>query len=429
MDIREKILNDREIRMKIIRDEFELNKNFIICIKCNVCGDDKNFKEFEFIKRYFLNKILNNFNVEKSSYYESFDGNYYLVSITEKSEEDVKRKLIEMESGRFGRSVDLDLYTNLEKSITRKDLDLVERKCIVCDGDIATCMRGSLHTVDEVLNATREKIRNDLVEYIAEVSIKAMSSEVSAHPKFGLVTKCSSGKHTDMNYDTFMASIDAMYPYLIEYANEGFSLDENTFPKLREIGIRCESAMFEATQGVNTHKGTIFILGFLIPSVVDALYNNKSFKEISSTIKYLASDIMEDFSDAKKPSTVGEEMYTKYRITGIRGEVFSGLEKVFNAVDIYNVEATDEVVINLVAHFMSELDDTVILHSRDLGLLEYVKFVGKEIVEVGGWGCEAGMRLVEEYTEDFIDKGISPGGSADMVISTLALSMIKKIFY
>ncbi len=430
MDIREKILNDRENRMNLIKDIINKYNKFVICIKCNVCGDEKNFVEFEFVKKYFLNKVLNSFDVITTDYYESLDGNFYLVTINENDFEAVKRQLVNLESELLGRFVDLDLYTNLEKSITRSDMNLPERSCIVCDGVIASCMRNKTHSVDEVLEITRNGIKSDLVQLVCDISKQSMIEEVSAHPKFGLVTKLNSGKHEDMDYYTFIKSIDAMYPYLFEYANCGFNINEESFLKLREIGLRCERAMFDATNGINTHKGTIFILGFLLPSLVDAIYNNKSIEDASNTISNLAKDILNDFSDINKPKTVGEEMYSKYRITGIRGEVLGGLNKSFEAAKLFEyTNLTNEVVIDLIAYFMSCLDDTVILHSKDLGLLEYVKFIGKEVIDAGGSTTVDGMKLVEEYTADFISKNISPGGSADMTIASIILIELRKMFY
>ncbi len=431
MNIKENILIVREERMNLIRETFNQNNLFIISIKCNVCGDNKNFDYFEFVKKYFLNLILNTFHIQSYDYYKSNDGNYYLVQIKDSDQIQVKSKLVELEEGLLGRVVDLDLYTNLEKSITRSDLGLGSRKCIVCNDDTITCMKEKRHSVEEVLDATKTSIQNDLITLVVNSVTNAMINEVSAHPKFGLVTKTSSGKHQDMDYNTFITSINALKPYFNEYAMQGFDIDENTFTKLREIGIRAESAMFEETNHVNTHKGSIFILGFVIPSVINAVYNNKPFEEIKSIISFLAKDIMLDFNHQTKSKTIGEEAYARYKISGVRGEVTEGLVKVFNGVrefENYNGDINSKVI-DLLIYFMSQLNDTVILHHQDIGFLDYVKSIGKEIIDAGGCMCEDGKELVELYTNEFIELNISPGGSADMVIATLAMLEIKKMYY
>ncbi len=427
MDIREKILVDRENRMKLIREVFGKNNKFIISIKCNICGNDKNSSKYDFVRRYFLNLTRNNFEVYSCNYYESFDGDFFLVEINDVNEIEVKKKLIELEEGNFGRVIDLDLYTNTLKSITRDDLGFDKRKCIVCSGESSGCMRELKHSVEDVLAATTKIIKDDLVKIVVENVASAMIEEVSAEPKFGLVTKNTTGKHTDMDYTTFEKSVEALVPYFTKYAYEGFEINEDTFTNLRKIGLKAEEAMFKATNGVNTHKGSIFILGFIIPSVIDALYNKKEFTTISETISLLAKDIMLDFNHTSVNNTVGEEMYDKYKIAGVRGEVFEGLMKSFNAVSkFYDYGGSNnELVIDLLCYFMSMLDDTVILHNQDIGFLYYVKNTAEEIMDAGGVESALGRELIEKYTEEFIEHKISPGGSADMVIATLSLMKIK----
>ncbi|MFV0424413.1 MAG: triphosphoribosyl-dephospho-CoA synthase [Bacilli bacterium] len=430
MDIKELILRDREQRMNLIKDVIVEHNLFVIIIKCNVCGDQKNFACFEFLKKYFLNQILNTFTIHSYDYYESYDGNYFLVQIEDDSEISVKKKLVDLENGVFGRVIDLDLYTNLEKSVSRNDLSIKPRRCIVCGNSTISCMRNSVHTVDEVLMHTQDLIQKDLIKNLAEIVKDSMYEEVSAEPKFGLVTKNTNGKHQDMSYDTFTASIEAINKYVEEYARVGFDINDDSFTILREIGKRAEVAMYEATGNINTHKGTIFILGFLVPSIVDALYNNKPFIEVSNTIKYLAKDIMLDFN-MKSAITAGEKAFIKYDITGVRGEVFSGLEKVFEAVEKFIDYDTDNnsLVIDLLLNFMSCVDDTVILSRREVGFLDYVKGVAQEIIEQGGYRSDVGKNLVDEYTTDFIYQNISPGGSADMTIASLILLKIVSNFY
>lgn len=428
--MRNKILIDREKRMDTIKEIISNDNCFVIAIKCNICGDDKNINEANIVKKYFLNEVCKCFEVQNVLFFESFDGNYYLVKINKGDELEIKRTLVNLEDCAIGRYVDLDLYTNLEKSITRSDLGVTSRKCIICGDEPAICMRSSKHSVEEVISKTIQDIRYEAAKLVANACAQSMIEEVSAHPKFGLVTKQSSGKHNDMNYDTFIKSIDAIEPFLVEYAMEGYCIDDTTFPRLREIGKRAEVAMFEATDNVNTHKGSIFILGFVIPSIVDCLYNDKSFDMIETNIKFLGKDILNDFLTVTKPTTYGEELYLKYRITGIRGEVKKGLKSVFSVINDFENYPGDnnQLVIDMIARYMSFLNDTVILHKNDIGFLDFVKSVGQDICDAGGCMTTEGSDLVDEYTQKFIDANISPGGSADMVITSLLLLKVKCLF-
>ena len=69
-----------------------------------------------------------------------------------------------------------------------------------------------------------------------------------------------------MDYDTFVKSTYAIKPYILRMAVEGFHWNhelKDLFPHIREIGKQAEKAMFQATDGVNTHKGIIFTMGIL----------------------------------------------------------------------------------------------------------------------------------------------------------------------
>ena len=39
---------------------------------------------------------------------------------------------------------------------------------------------------------------------------------------------------------------------------------EETFPLLRKLGLEAEKTMFSVTDGVNTHKGAVYLFGILL---------------------------------------------------------------------------------------------------------------------------------------------------------------------
>lgn len=93
---------------------------------------------------------------------------------------------------------------------------------------------------------------------------QALLEEVYTTPKPGLVDTWSCGAHTDMDVHTFERSAEALRPYFIRMAEQGYTLQcspKELFAEIRKTGILAEQAMYRATDGVNTHKGLIFTLG------------------------------------------------------------------------------------------------------------------------------------------------------------------------
>lgn len=98
----------------------------------------------------------------------------------------------------------------------------------------------------------------------------ALLGEVYATPKPGLVDRRDTGAHRDMNYETFLASTEAITPFMVRMFAEGMDATtsghtpEEVFLAIRGIGLEAERAMYAATDGVNTHKGMIFTMGIVL---------------------------------------------------------------------------------------------------------------------------------------------------------------------
>lgn len=136
---------------------------------------------------------------------------------------------------------------------------------------------------------------NDISFDISSFALQGMLYEVSCFPSPGLVSVVSTGAHKDMDHYTFIDSSCALIKYLILCVQAGFS---NNFPKeilkeVRSIGIAGEKSMFSKTQGVNTHKGMLFLMGISCVAVGKAIHDNKEFKDIQNIIKDMCNDIVE----------------------------------------------------------------------------------------------------------------------------------------
>ncbi len=434
MDIRLKILEDREKKIKLIQDKTSNSNNFFVTVKPNICGEDKNIKITNILSPLYVNKIIQNFIVKNVEKIKSYDGDYYLIEIEDADFIKTKKTLIQLENTNLGRFIDLDLYSKNEiKSISRKDLNLPSRRCIICNDEYINCVRQKKHTKQQVVTHTIKSVKAYFIDSLVDYAISSIKQEVTAHPKFGLVTEKSSGKHKDMDYNTFLTSIEAIKPYLYEYANEGFCFGDNTFTNVREIGKRAEIAMLKATNGVNTHKGVIFLFALLLPSIVHTIYNGKSFENIQNDIKFLSSNIFDDFKDLQNKTelTYGEQLYLKYGITGIRGVAKDGMKVAFSLVEKFSNDESCEnsLVVNILINVMEKIDDTVILHNGTMQTLNYVKKEAGNIISLGGFNTEEGKVKTFELTEECIKLNVSPGGSADLVSVILTLIKVRENYF
>ena len=275
-------------------------------------------------------------------------------------------------------------------------------------------------------------------EYISEIALKSMLLEVVATPKPGLVDRNNSGAHKDMDFYTFMeSSVSQIYTFY-NCALEGLKFEgkdnKELLKSIRPIGIEGENKMFNATKGVNTHKGLIFSLGIIAAAAglqhkitkkqeMDAEDICKKVKEIAEGI---VSRELEHLNN-KNSLTYGEGLYKKHGIKGIRGEVESGFPTVrYHSLPIFRelMKREDNINDNLVQvlfHLMTITEDINILGRHGIDKLEYVKSAAKRILALGGMFTEEGRKNILDMDKEFIRKNISPGGSADLLAVTLML--------
>ncbi|MGL4761047.1 MAG: triphosphoribosyl-dephospho-CoA synthase CitG [Sarcina sp.] len=278
-----------------------------------------------------------------------------------------------------------------------------------------------------------------IAKKLAEFASEAMLFEVSSYPSPGLVSPVSNGSHKDMNYYTFLGSISVLNKYMYEFALAGIQKDkiEDIFDDIRKVGLKAEIDMFEITKGVNTHKGMIFLMGITLSALAYGISMNYSFDKIQDIIKIMCRDLTSelkniDFKSLKEKSH-GEKLYLEYGFLGIRGEAEDGVPLAFNiGLNCYencsDLSENDRLLQTLLK-IMSECEDSTILHRKDLETLNYVKTKSKELLNMGGMYNSEMTKKLYELNEVFIEKNISPGGSADILAITVLLALAKETFF
>lgn len=271
---------------------------------------------------------------------------------------------------------------------------------------------------------------------IGTLAKKAMLDEVFTTPKPGLVDCYSNGAHTDMNLLTFQKSADAITPYLIQMCETGAyspKLNADTFAEIRAIGIETEKAMYQATGGVNTHKGMIFSLGILAASAGYCISHGYQMTE--NTLFYLEQKLVRDTllkemqglreTEQVPRTTNGEALYRRTGIEGIRGEAVSGYESVRKyALPVFcrgrkNGNDYNCVKLQTLFALMKWVQDSNIGARRGEQTLEMVHRCADTFLKNGGAYQKDAVEQLKQMDAFFIIENISAGGCADLLAVTI----------
>ena len=272
-----------------------------------------------------------------------------------------------------------------------------------------------------------------MIDRIGACAVEAMLYEVSATPKPGLVDRANNGAHHDMDFFTFMSSAAALRGSFDAFARIGVQHQagplHEMLPALQQAGRTAEQQMFALTQGVNTHKGMIFSLGMLAGAAgrLAAQGETLTAEKLCRSVAALCTGITAAaYAGIREQGqlTKGEAMYLKYGVTGVRGEVENGFPTVRRAGLPVCRElrekglAINDVLVGTLIALIAENQDTNILGRHDLETLQAVQQEAKDVLALGSVGTEAGRRAICRMDEEFIERYISPGGSADLVAVT-----------
>lgn len=276
---------------------------------------------------------------------------------------------------------------------------------------------------------------NEISMMISSFAVQAMIYEVSCYPSPGLVSPVSCGAHKDMNFYTFIDSTSTLSKYFPLFVQEGFSHKtyNEIFEGVRLIGIEAERDMFAKTKGINTHKGMLFLIGIACAATGKAIYEKKGFKYIQDIIKKMTKGLVEKELLALKDNVElshGEKLFFKYKTEGVRGEVERGIPTVFNfALDFYkqncDLNVNDRLVHTLIG-IMQICDDSTIIYRHNPRVLNEVKEKAIQIIKFGGMKTDIGRKGINSLCEEFIEKNISPGGSADLLGLTIFLYLVEQ---
>ena len=274
-------------------------------------------------------------------------------------------------------------------------------------------------------------------EWIGKCAWNALIEEVDTTPKPGLVDLYSNGAHTDMDAATFRRSADALRPFFVKMAREGLSFDgsaQELFMGLRGVGMDAEQAMYEATHGVNTHKGAIFTFGIFCAAAGRCVKEQRAITalgllemEQEMTVRVLTAELEKLRGSIRTPGieTHGERNLHRYGTAGCRGEAIEGYPGVFGiALPVLHAGLADgrdwnRVKLQALLTLMAHTEDSNILSRHNPAVLEAVQEEMREFLRCGGAYREDAVRLLEEMDADYSRRGISAGGCADLLAAAV----------
>ena len=295
----------------------------------------------------------------------------------------------------------------------------------------------------------KDEIKMDLNNYTCKLSpfdadlqkvgqylTQAILLEVSTHPKPGLVTRLSNGAHKNMSIFTFMMSSAVLSKAFndlqdIGQAHRGTLVE--LFCKLRSYGVGAEAELLRVTKGVNTQRGILFAGGIVSAVSGYAMNMGLSRDALLPLIKEMAAGLvareLKNLDHAAM--TAGEKLYYKYGITGIRGEVENGFPSVVNyglpaLEDAFDKGATiNDALVHALISLMTVVEDSNVIWRTDYDTLLEVQRIAKNILSLGSVFTEKGRMAIAETERYFLQRRISPGGSADLLSVTITLYLLE----
>lgn len=353
------------------------------------------------------------------------------------------------ESHPLGRLFDIDVLAPDGLSLSRTTLGLPPRTCLICGGNAKACTRSRAHSMELILWRTAQLLndyfRNKTADQAASCAVRALLYEVSATPKPGLVDRDNSGSHRDMDFFTFLDSSAALIPWFRDFFCTGWDHfdepDEALFSRLRFSGKEAETGMFQATNGVNTHKGLVFSFAILCAALgkvhagcyglgcraENPAAGEQLLEPVLNICRRLGACSLKDFT---APSvTAGEICHASYGIRGARGEAAEGFP---SAVTLglpslkrwlqKGFSLNDAAVLTLLA-LLSSVDDTNMIHrgGRDLAL-ECKKGAGRLLSGITKDNFKEKLKSLDAF---YIRENLSPGGCADLLAVSLILYFLE----
>ena len=336
----------------------------------------------------------------------------------------IKRMMADVEEREsFGRLLDIDVIDVDGRKISRDEIGMPPRLCLICGCDAMACARSRAHTVEALFEKTEAilklAIHGRIADRVSAIAQRALLYEVTVTPKPGLVDRQNNGAHQDMDFFTFLQSASVLTAYFracVQKGLEGEALQE-VFRSLRYLGMCAEEDMLAATQGVNAHKGAIFSLGILCGAVGWLMAKQSVLTPdavcaacVDMTNEILQAEMaqMEAPFGARKEAALGFPTVIRHGLPAY--EEARRMGKSINDAGVYS----------LLALLAATMDANVARRSSIARARELQE-------EAGAILAACTMKAVHGLDTRLIQENISPGGCADLLAAVFFLDEIRSL--
>lgn len=355
--------------------------------------------------------------------------------------ETLKAAMVEIEeSSPVARLFDVDVLTADGKKVSREDLGLPGRKCLLCNRDAPICARSRAHRLAELEEKTvalmTEAITRMDARRVASLAVRGLLYEACAAPKPGLVDRLDSGSHKDMDIFTFMSSAAALQSYFGDCFLLGqdsrHAPPQETFRRLRLPGMLAEQEMYRATGNVNTHKGAIFSLGLICGALGRLEEEDRRNPEaISQMCAKMTSGLTHrelTGKGAAQSTTHGEMAYWQHGVGGIRAQAEAGFPDVVNTglpalqkalAQGYNLEESGCAAL---VSLMSVCVDTNLIARGGFEAQQQTAAQARTILAQENIPSR---QTLAAWNREMTEKHLSPGGCADLLAITYFLHFLQ----
>jgi triphosphoribosyl-dephospho-CoA synthase len=226
-----------------------------------------------------------------------------------------------------------------------------------------------------------------------------------------------------MHAGTFRSSAVAIQPYLYSLTEAG--AQGCGMGRLRIIGLEAETAMFAATGGINTHRGAIFGLGLLCAAAgARAGGRVDPAMSLGAVVARLwGSNILDG---PVLLHSHGGNARLRYGAGGARMEAAQGFPGVYD-VGLPALQSGAMIArghkeaarVQACFALIAAVEDTNLLHRGGMSGLRYAQRAARAFLDDGGVGTRNWRERANVVHQSFVRRGLSPGGSADLLAMSL----------